>query len=463
MAQASDNNVPNRFPLIVQPENRALSTRKDAKLVNGYAERYNQEEYWILSRPGLLTDDDIGAAIGRGIFNWQGDIYSVWDTTLYKNGVSLGTVNGAGGTYRFDSTRGSAPKLVLGNGVKAYTYNVADGLDEITDGDFPTSFVKGWAFLDGTLYVMESNCKIHGSDINAPNNWDPLNQITAQISPDAGVYLAKHMFYVLALKQWTTEVFYDAQNSSGSPLGSVPGAKLNFGCASAETVQEIDDILLWVATNKGADPQIVRVEGMKATIVSTDAIDRLLAGWDFDLVNSWQHKENGHRFYIVSSLSDNLTLVYDLDQGLWYQWTDAETGGPMEMVSSTVNADGQFLWQHGDNGKTYLVNKDFNDDDGELITVDIVTPNFDGNTSNEKTMAAMRFIGDRTPGSVIEMRYSDDDYQTWSTYQRVDMSLENPELTDLGSFRRRALNLRHRRPVAMRLKALDLRLLLGSN
>ena len=219
--------LPTRLPLVVLPSNRDDTTGKDARLVNCYMEKQETGETTIVKRPGLAkhTQPSGGAATGRGVYNWKGDIYSIFGSTLYKATTSKGTVNATNGVYRFSSCLGATHKLQLGDGVLAYNYDDSGGLVQITDVDFPTAFVKGWSYLDGTPYVMTAAAAIQGGGINDPVNWDALNVIIAQIEPDAGVALAKQLVYTVALKQWTTETFYDAANATGSPLGTVQGAK----------------------------------------------------------------------------------------------------------------------------------------------------------------------------------------------------------------------------------------------
>lgn len=461
MAQVASDNTPPppRFPLLVQPGNRDSTTTKDARLINCFAEKVGEKSYYIYKRAGTLVDSTLSGN-GAGTFSWRGDTYAVFGTTLYKNGSSLGTVDGTGGVYRFASTLGAAPKLILGNGVKGYTYNVASGLLLIADADFPATFVKGWAFLDGTLYVMDTDGGIHGSDINAPDTWDALNKILAQIEPDRGVALAKQLVYVIALKEWTTEVFYDAGNSTGSPLSPVQGAKLNYGCMTSDSVQNMDDVLLWVATNTQTSPQIVKMEKLAVTVVSTKPIDRLLSGMDFTTIYSWQFTEEGHRFYVLTSVVSNLTLVYDIDENLWYQWYDTD-GNYIPIVSSTYRAPQVHLWQHRTNGKTYKASRTYTSDDGSLFSAEIITPNFDGGTRNNKTLTMLEVVGDQTQGSFIDLRCSDDDYQKYSNFRRVDMSKKHPRLTDCGTFSKRAYHLRHRCNTPMRLEAMEMLLLLG--
>ena len=466
MPQSPTVGLPKRFPLITLPENRGTDSTKDSKLVNCYVEKVEDGTYWIYKRAGTLrAAQPAGAATaGLGMFNWLGDIYSIFASTLYKNGVAVtGTVDSTT-SYRFASCLGSTPRLLLGNGVKAYYYDDGGGLVQITDGDFPASFVKGWSYLDGTIYVGTPNAQIQGSDINDPANWNPLNVITAQIEPDLGVALSKQLVYTVMFKQWSTELFYDAGNATGSPLGTVQGAKANFGCVTSDSIQSIDGILIWVCTNQSASTQVIKMEGTKVEIISTDPVERLLDNSDFSVTYSLQFKNIGHRFYIITCKTSNITLAYDLDQKMWSQWTDTN-GNYFPFVSSTYNSTTlRHIFQHESDGYLYLLNEAYYTDDGAVITADIVTPNFDGEVYRRKQMTMMKFVADQTPGSVLQVRKNDSDYalDKWSNFRLVDLSKKQPVLTNNGSFVRRAYNLRHQSATAFRIKAVELQLDLGT-
>lgn len=560
--------LPKRWPMIIEPGNRDESTNQDAKLVNCYVETNQigqEKEFWVYKRPGLIVDPDAGGTgAGEGAFNWLGDIYAVFGTTLYKNAVSIGTVDGTGGVYRFDQVLGATPKMVLGNGVSAYYYDgttltqinaygsvlaahfvigakytitttgttdftligaaastpgtvftatgigsgtgtaaltatsfvigvtykilvvgttdftligasantvgtvftatgVGVGTGTVQSTNFPTPLVKGWAYLDGTLYAMTPKAHILGSNINDPAYWDPLNDILAQIEPDLGVALGKQLVYVVAMKQWSTEIFYDAGNPVGSPLAPVQGAKINYGCASANSVQNIDDSLIWLCTTRSASIQVILMEGLKATIVSTKQIERLLDHVDLSTVYSFQFKDEGHSFYIVTIKNANLTLVYDMREKVWHQWTD-ENGNYFPFVSSSYNTNRQHLFQHESNGNMYYADRDYLDDAGKTITIDIYTPNFDAETKRRKTLNMIYFSADQIADSTLSVRYNDNDYDPikWSHYRLVDLGNQKPQLQNNGTFVRRAYHFRHAQPTRFRIKAVDLQLDLGT-
>lgn len=460
MPQAATVQLPKRLPLVVNPENRADSTAKDAKLINGFMEKTQEGEYQLYSRPGLggSTQPTGGASTGYGCYNWYGTVFSIFGGTVYNGPTSIGTVDTTGGVYRFTSVSGAAPRMGFGNGVKAYT---TDGFTvvEITDGDFLKPFYKGWAYLDRTTYVMSYPNKILGSDLDDMSSWDPLNLINAQVAQDQGIGVDKQLVYVVAFKQWTTEIFYDAVNATGSPLGTVQGAKVNYGCASIETVQDIDGVLYWICTNRNSSPQVIAMDNLKPAIISTSPIERLIDDADFTACYSWSFKEWGHWFYGVTFKNDNLTLVYDIKEKMWAQWTDTN-GNYFPIVSATFNSTGHHIFQHESNGKLYIADSVYVNDDGALFTTDIYTPNFDGGTERGKQLNYMWFVGDRMPGSVLQVRHNDQDFKAdaWSNFRRVDMDVQRPFLDKEGTFTRRAYNLRHRCNARLRMRAIELQM-----
>lgn len=524
MAQAQSVAIPQRLPLVVEPANRDESSLKDAKLLNGYVEFNEKEkEYWVYKRPGMLQYGVTHAGEGMGVYNWQGKIYSIFGGKFYEDDIEVGTVDATGGVYQWSQSLGDTPRLQLGNSVKAYNW---DGttlveittLATITAGDFtvdvaytilvpgttdftllgaannnvgttfvatgaglgtgtatttsnfPPALVKGWAYLDGTTYVMGRDAYIHGSDtipgMNRPDLWtDLLNTVGAQIEPDRGMCLVKQLVYVLVLKEWSTEVFYDALNPVGaSPLAPVQGAKINYGCVSADSVQEIDGILLWLAINRSSAAQVILVENLKPTIISTKPIERLLGEADFTSIASFGVKYEGHRFYGLTLKNSNLTLVYDMADKMWSQWTDA-SGNYFPIVASSYLPGGvRRILQHGTNGKLYKFDSAYTSDDGDLITFDLYTPNFDGGVRRRKQVTMMEFIGDRASGSILQVRFNDYDYNAtkWTNYRRVDMDVTKAILTNCGTFLRRATHIRHACDTRLRIQAIELQLDIGT-
>ena len=460
--------LPPRLPLVVVTSNRNESVTKDARLVNCYIEVTREGELDIYKRPGLEEADEVIAGkMGRGVYFWEGSVYSIFEGTIYKDGSVLGTgLDDTNGAYRFDAILGATPKLVFGNGKKAYATDgstVSNDFHSI-DSDYPEETVKGFAYLNGPIYVMQQEAVIWGSAVNSvdqPGDWDPLNFIRAQIEPDHGVFMTKQLVYVVALKQWSTEYFFDAGNPTRSPLGSVQGMKVHYGCAHADSVQKIDDVLIFLSTNQTASLQVSMLNQGAFQVVSTPAIDRLMNDIDTSVIYSWQLKIGGHSFYVITFKNSNLTLAYDITQELWFQWTDSD-GNYFPIVASTYDAAGRHVLQHESNGKLYYIDSKNYKDVDKPIVVDIITPIFDGDTYRRKQLNVMKFVADQVKGSVLKVRRSDDDYQTWSQWRDVDLSKPSPMLINCGTFRKRAYHFRHAQDLPFRIRAVEVQYDVGS-
>ena len=523
MAQAPTVALPKRLPLAVDPANRDDTTAKDERLVNCYLEKHG-EDYWIIKRPGLLALNrpPVGNGTGQGCYNWLGDVYSIFSGVFYKNGASVGNVDSTNGVYRFSSCLGATPKLIFGNGVVAYTYDVGAGLLTITAGgvthtagsfiiggtytiltlgtttaaqwqaagagnvdpafpvvgsafialtnggggtgtaqysNFPASFVKGWAFLDGTTYVGLPTAHIQGDQINTPAVWPPSNDIMAQIEPDRLVAMAKQLVYAIALKEWSTEVFFDAGNPAGSPLGSAPGEKKPYGCISSDSVQDVEGTLVWLSTTRSVSVTVVAMTALHIEVISTPAIERLLQNADYTTVWSWQMRIGGHRFYVVTIKNSNLSLVYDLDEKKWWQMTDY-LGNYFPIVAATYTNSLKHVLQHESNGWLYQADANFTTDDTKAFTWELYTPNFDGGVRRGKQLARLELIGDQTPGCIVQVRTNDADYAAdkWTNFRELDMGQERPFMTDCGTFVRRVHHFRSVSPTRSRIKAVELQM-----
>jgi hypothetical protein len=278
--------------------------------------------------------------------------------------------------------------------------------------------------------------------------------------------------YLIAIKQNSAQVFYDAGNSPGSPLGAVPDAQMPFGCLCGSSLQQIDNTLFWVTSNETISPQVVRVDNLVPLIVSTPSVDRILDNMMWmnpnKDVRSWVLKHAGHRFYGLTLVHNNITLVYDIDQRAWYIWTDSVGNywpvAAMAYIPPFQGAMGKHIVQHMNDGNVYHLDGDyaFPNDYGTLFPVDLYTPNFDGGVDRRKHLNLLRFNADVVRGSALQVRYSDDDYMSWSQFREVDLSRERPFLDRNGTFYRRAYHFRHKRNTTLRIKSVDLQLDVGT-
>lgn len=468
MAQGQPTELPKRWPLAVTPENRDATTAKDAKLVNGYLEKDPRGGWQAIKRPGTaLTTYGVGAGLGYGIYNWLGDIYTVCNANLYKNGVSVGVGNFAYGCS-FSAGLGATPRLTIQGGPAVnsmWRYDSVGGLVAITPPPTAVALTPGLAYVDGTTYVMDTNAVIWGSGINDTTSWNALNYLVAQIEPDPGVALAKQLVYVVALKQWSTEFFYDAGNAAGSPLAPVQGAKINWGCAAASSLQDIDGDLFWLGTTREGSPEVIRLHNLQASVVSTKYVEKLCSTSALTSVTSWSHKGSGHSFYGLTINPGNVTLVYDVKEGTWAQWTNS-VGDALTIAYSASLGVTTLVQTSGGSvaSNVYRMSETLYTDNNVVIPFDLYTPNFDAGVDRRKTLQMLRVNGDQTQGSTLQIRCNDHDYDPlkWTSFRSLDLGKQRPFLTNCGTFYKRAYHFHHQANTPLRISSVDLQLELGT-
>lgn len=485
MPLVSDNlypsRLPPRIPLLPVIDSRNGSLSVDSRLTNGFMEKDEQGDWWVNKRPGFVYyATDVGASgTGLGLYYWSqtGKLYAISATSGLLRALQFGVFSTVGAVdtspafpYDFQELQGTPRTLFIKNRTNAYVLTSTGVLTAVTSLDYPGNtypLVRGSAYLDGTVYVMTTSAEIYGSAINDALTWDPLNMIRAQIEPDSGVALAKQASYVVAFKQWTTEFFYNAGayngTLTGSPLLPVANAKIPMGCAYADSVQSIDDVLYFVGRNRTVDPGVYAIRGLKLEKLSTFAVDKALA--NSAVGKSWQLRLGGHTYYCFDlQASPTYTLVFDVSTRLWYTWSLQNAS--LDVLACASDLDSGLNVFQGSNGADLRIMdvETYIDTDAARVQIpvvcDAITPLFDAGTSLGKVLSKLRIVCDQNSGGSLQIRWSDDDYQKWSNWITVNLQDDVPFLTNLGRFTKRAFQYRHISPTPYRMSAFEVDLLL---
>ncbi len=450
------------IPLAAPLGTRFQSLSVDARIINGFVDQNARTgEVHVYKRPGFsLRSSAIPAGTAYGIFNWDGNIYAIVGSTMYRNGVALtGTINTAGGPYTFEPGLGATPRLFFHNTTKGYTVTAAGNPVAVSNGNFPPNQVPALTMAPGSVYLNQkffvgtTTAGLYNSATSPgddPTTWE-AGFINASSEGAVLRAIGKQLVYIVAFKDYFSEAFYDAGNPApGSPLGPVQGAKMNFGIKDARTLCNCGGELLFVSQTREGSIAVVRITALSAEVVSTPQVERILEAASYTTVYSWSVKTEGHRLYGLTLPASNLTLVYDITTGYWYQWTDTN-GNYLPYAFSTVDTNGKAVFLHESNGKTFNLDGLVFQDDGALFSTEIYTPNL-AQDAQTKIAGRLDLVADRVATSTCELRWSDDDYQTWSTPVVLDLSLERPSVSDMGSFYRRAFHLKHRANTSFRVE-----------
>lgn len=194
--------------------------------------------------------------------------------------------------------------------------------------------VPGLPYIDGYFFVMDNNGVMWQSSIDAPATFPALSNLTAQSENGKGKALARSLNYLIAFKEWDTEFFYDAKQQNFSFL-PVDNGFTEVGCATGDSVAHIDGNLAWLSQVKERGRSIHLMTGLQQQKVSTPDVERILNNDDLATVYAYGIKLGGHSLYLLTLVTSNLTLVYDLSSQAWYQWTSLTLGASKSVTSIT--------------------------------------------------------------------------------------------------------------------------------
>jgi len=374
------------------------------------------------------------------------------DTTVISNVryavVQISTTTGNSDSSAF-TYYASSSDIILGN---AWTH--------ITDGDFTSLvFVGKMEHMDGYAFIMDSTSRIWNSDVNSLANWTATSFITKGIQLDSPVGLARLGLKILAFGQESVEVFYNAGNTAGSPLGRIPNLATNIGLiptvrnATSNAVgggthyyATLEHRIYFVGGRSGVSEGSISkncglymFDGQSFDKVSTGYIDKMLSEessnnsiYSVNVV-SIQGQAGIAICLSVPSSATQRFLVFFPEWKEWFEWTST--------IYSPVNDGGYHIgivqpqklftfaatdnWQ--DNAVSYAWSTQF-----KLPT----------NGSSRKFMSMYGVDADTdTTTNDLTAEISTDDCATFSTLGTIPLNQDRKVLFRGGSFRKAHIRL----------------------
>lgn len=447
----------------------------DAKMVNCFAEKEEGEKSAIVKRPGTKywTTNVTGTA--QGFFRWNGVAYFIVNDTAYQlsnpvagSGIPITGIVNPGFFYTsIDSIKSVTNTLIQSQGGELFVFNGVS-FTKVLDSNYITNTpLFGIAFLDGVYYNMTASGKLIGSALNDPTTWPALDFVAADFEFGQGVTVTRHLNYILAFYAEGLQVYWDANaapNGSGIALNPVLSASFRTGAYNAACVSEINDVTYFLAHTPLYGRSVQMLNGLTLQKISDPFVERILNNTTLDLssVNLWSFgiQISGHSFYILTLAAINVTLVYDITTGLWSTWSSVVSGIEQSFVGrgyvSQAGADGNFgdFIQDTSTGKPMLMSPTLFSDATGPINVTCVTPNYDWGTLNYKRFAYMQQMADTIADS-INISFTDDDYQTFSTPRQLSLQSTRKQIRNCGASRRRAWKMTYNGNFPLRLNDLS--------
>jgi hypothetical protein len=365
------------------------------------------------------------------------------------------------GRVYFDQAADGTGLLTFHDGTEYYTSNGTD-LTKQADTEIPTP-VAGNVVLDQYQFLMNNLGSIHNSVVGDVTDWAG-DSINAELQSDVGVGIARYINYIIAFGEKTIEFFYDAANTTGSPLTRSEGQGILTGCAGGATITNCEQELYFVAQAPDGGRFVGAFKGgFGLERVSTTAIDEYLEKEKANISNAYGFyvRKSGKRHFVLTlPTTAKKTFALDLDSNIWVEWTSdvSDTETYFTGVDATVK-DGAVYILDEDNGQIYeLDSETYQDNTGsaESIKVQIDTAKFDFATTQNKFLWFLKWIGDfAATTTTVGVSWSDDDYQTFSTARNFDINIVGEFMNRCGSYQRRSFRITHTANTALRAQALE--------
>jgi hypothetical protein len=446
-----------RIPLTQPIESRDGTFAKDSYSSNCFFETRDQKREFV-KRPGLsvvaqlVSNTPPAISEAQGLAAFKGNLVAVIDNVIYKvDGTTYATTNV--GSVTASSNQCYFVKTFLDANLFFHNVAAAYLLDSsyspVSVTGLPSApYVAGCAFLDNYVFLGTTNNRIYNCDVGDPTTWDALNYISFEQGTDLLVGICSHLNYVVAFGQSNTVFYYDAANATGSPLAVSQSYTTEIGCASGDSIVSTNNTVIWIGTSKTYGRSVYVMDGVSAVRVSTHNIDKHLEKSNLSNVSAYCHTVSGHTLYILTLHDTNQTLVYDLNEKMWYPWTQ------WAIASSDQPNPGTYYESYfrptfyavlnsipyaldDDTGQLYKIDVNTYQDNGQPIYCRTVTDIVDNGTTKRKFYGRLEIIGDKTPGT-MQVRHSGDDYNTWSSYRSIDLNASRSVIYLSGADRRRA-------------------------
>lgn len=439
--------------------------------------------------------------------------------------VSFGTFNGVSGTVVLDVAETFAnPTTVVGEGFLPivdpdYPAETVRGIVYL-DGTYyvmtPNGSIYGsdlenpysWSALnviralsepdDGVCLTRQLNLIVAFGQYSTEFFYDAANAVGSPLSPYDSNFLEIGCAHAYSVTQADNDVIFMSQGKQrgrqiqilkgtvptaistpavnrildDDPLTSVSAFYINlsghsFYILCLSTVTLVHDFTsgqwaTWTRLSASSTLSITAASWANGLVTATVTGHGLSDGDYITIAGSSPSAYDGN--YVINTVDAN-TITYAVTSNPGTYVSGATITPYTEVpfaISGYTNGGGTDLVQDSTTGSLFAIEDGTYSDGGIPIRTYIRTPNITGGDNNFKFYGKVVIEGD-IGSSTVYVRYSNDDYQTWSKYRPVDMSKPRAQIYRLGRARRKAFELINYDNLPLRLRNLEVTMTKGNS
>lgn len=200
---------------------------------------------------------------------------------------------------------------------------------------------------------------------------------------------------------------------------------IDYGCLNPKTIAVSDKFVIWLGGNEKSGPVIMISEGGETKQISTDGINFKLSTLSAAKDSSgFLFKLDGHLFYQLTFVTDNLTFVYSFEQDEFYTMTDQFQN--YHIAKSVVSFNNSYYFISFDDGNFYEMSSKYHTYNGDEIPRIRICKNI-------RTPDQSRFV-------INNMTFTIEQGQASTYLQAVDLSLSKDGGESFGNSVRKIMN-----------------------
>ena len=390
------------------------------RLVNLYPEigaqgSESRTNVTLLPRPGTVKISTV-SGVCRGNYATDDALYSVFGGTLYKTdsaytSTAIGSVNSTGAVYFADN----GTQLCVVTEPDAWIYTFSSGtFAAITDIDFLGS--SGVTEISGYFVHARpgDSGEFYLSDTLNGLSYDALAFATAEMNTDKLLRPFSDHNELWLFGTRTIEI-WSPSGSTDFPFVRASNAGPERGLLAPDSVIKADNTVCWV----GSDGIVYQSSGYTPEPISTRPIELKISQSSAPTgITGRYSSQNGHQFYILTSIIDGWTLVYDVTTKVWHE--RATYGYNWWQYLHPVSFNGKQI-VGGYNGNLYTLESATYSEDGGVIRYEATSPPVHANgarlSCSRLEVLMETGVGIATgQGSNPQamLQWSDDGGRTWS-------------------------------------------------
>jgi len=311
----------------------------------------------------------------RGLYEYNGVLYGVLDSTFYSIGsdgtkTTLGTLSTSSGRVRFANI---TDQILLVDGTAGYLFIVStSSFSAISDVDFPFTTTSITAQDEYFIAAVPGTPRVVYSDISDGTSWNALN-LLQKSGISQNVIAVKSLYpYIWFIGTTSLEPYFN----SGAPFERDNTGVLRIGMPTnaVDTVAVSTTSMFFVSKNASGGIQIIQAQPGNFASVSTEISYQLKQVTDLTGSFAYTYMQEDNEYYTVTFPASNLTFDYNITTKSWNK-RESYVGGQYTRHIGNCYAfcyNKQIIGDY-QSGNLYYMDSDAQTENGTAIRRTLVT------------------------------------------------------------------------------------------